>query len=329
MTIKRFVPPAYLKNAHIQSIMNSVGPRKIRAKKISKSLDSEKLIITTHKGIRLTAEFDKAINSTTKTSNSPLVILIHGWEGSSQSAYQVTTAHYLLKQGFDVLRLNMRDHGDSHHLNPEAFNSTLIGEVGDAIQVFCADRPYKNIFLAGFSLGGNFTLRIAADRGQDLGIKAAVAICPPIDPNNAMSTMNEGLFIYEKYFFKRWTRSISKKLSYFPELNFAEDLAKVKTLDDINQTFIPKFTPFIDAQSYFSAYALTGGRLSTLAIQAYLIASEDDPILPIADVDKIDHCDNLIIDKQTYGGHCGFISDANGNSWIPQRLTSIFTQHLS
>ena len=309
--------------------MNSVGPRKYLAKKITKALDSEQLIVTTELGVRLTAEFDKADPKTRVSKNAELVILLHGWEGSSQSAYQVTTAHHLLKQGFDVLRLNMRDHGESHHLNPEAFNSTLIGEVGDAIQSFCAGRPYENMFLAGFSLGGNFTLRIAADRGQELRIKAAVAICPPIDPNNAMSTMNEGLFIYEKYFFSRWTRSISKKLSYFPELNFAEDLAKVKTLDDINQTFIPRFTPFRDAQSYFSAYALTGNRLSSLAIQAYLIASEDDPILPITDVDKIDQNEHLVIDKQKHGGHCGFISDAIGNSWIPQRLTNIFTQHLS
>ena len=328
MSATRFTPPAYLKNAHIQSIMNSVGPRKIRAKKITKTLNSDKLVITTEAGVRLTAEFDKAITGASETINAELIILLHGWEGSSQSAYQVTTAYYLLNQGFDVLRLNMRDHGESHHLNAEAFNSTLIEEVGDAIQVFCADRPYENVFLAGFSLGGNFTLRIAADRGPALNIKAAIAICPPVDPNNAMTAMNEGLFIYEKYFFKRWTRSISKKLSYFPELNFAEDLAKVQTLDDINQTFIPKFTPFPDAKSYFSAYALTGNRLSALAIPAYLIASEDDPILPVADVDKIDSCEHLIIDKQEYGGHCGFITDAAGNSWVPQRIADLFSKHL-
>jgi hypothetical protein len=307
--------------------MNSVGPRKYLAKKITKALDSEQLIVTTELGVRLTAEFDKADPKTRVSKNAELVILLHGWEGSSQSAYQVTTAHHLLKQGFDVLRLNMRDHGESHHLNPEAFNSTLITEVGDAIKVFSSEQSYKGIFLAGFSLGGNFTLRIAADRGKELNINTAVAICPPIDPHNAMTAMNEGLFIYEKYFFRRWTGSISKKLTYFPELNFADDLAKVKTLEDINKTFIPKFTPFPDAESYFSAYALTGDRLNALEITAYLIASEDDPILPVADVAKINHCDNLIIEKQRYGGHCGFILDTAGNSWVPQRLTEIFKQH--
>ncbi|MDC0172160.1 alpha/beta fold hydrolase [Gammaproteobacteria bacterium] len=307
--------------------MNSVGPRKSRAKKITKTLDSEKLIIATDKGVRLTAEFDKASTKGNTNKSPMLVVLIHGWEGSSQSAYQVTTAHHLLQQGFDVLRLNMRDHGESHHLNPEAFNSTLIAEVGDAIKVFSTDRSYPSIFLAGFSLGGNFTLRIAADRGKELNISAAVAICPPIDPNNAMTAMNEGFFIYEKYFFRRWTRSISKKLACFPELNFAEDLATVKSLDDINQTFIPKFTPYPDAESYFSAYALTGNRLIGLGVTAYLIASEDDPILPVADLAKINHCDNLNIEKHRYGGHCGFILDIAGNSWVPQRLTEIFNQH--
>src|SRR5690606_41569990 len=56
-------------------------------------------------------------------------ILLRGWEGSSRSAYQLTTAQRLLGLGFDVLRLNLRDHGDSHHLNRELFNSTRSPEV--------------------------------------------------------------------------------------------------------------------------------------------------------------------------------------------------------
>ena len=73
-----------------------------------------------------------------------LVIMIHGWEGSSRSAYQVTTAKYLLDQGFDVLRLNMRDHGDTQHLNKELFNSTMTPEVAGAIEVFLKQHSYPS-----------------------------------------------------------------------------------------------------------------------------------------------------------------------------------------
>ena len=305
MTYTKFSPPTHLKNAHIQSIMNSVGPRKFRAKKITKTLKSEQLIISTEAGVRLTAELDNANTSHPATNTKALVILIHGWEGSSQSAYQVTTAFHLINSGFDVLRLNLRDHGDSHHLNPELFNSTLLAEVGDAIKSFTSDRSYSNTFLAGFSLGGNFTLRIVADRAKELGIVAAVAICPPIDPNNAMTVMNNGLFIYEKYFFRRWTRSLQKKLKYFPELDFSAEMNQIKTLEDVNQTFVPKFTPFQNPKDYFSSYALTGDRLKTLEIPAHMIVANDDPILPAEDVDKINASEHLIVERQDHGGQCG------------------------
>jgi len=293
-----FSPPPVLKNAHVQSIFNSVGPRKFRAKRIAKKLNSKPLILSTPLDIQLTAEFDRCEDVCRGISKNAVVILLHGWEGSSQSAYQVTTAHYLLNHGYDVLRLNLRDHGDSHHLNKEMFNSTMIEEVGDAIASFLKEYKYPNVFLAGFSLGGNFTLRITADRAEELTLKAAVGICPPVDPNNAMFALNNSLFIYELYFFRRWTRSIQKKQKYFPDSDFGAELKKVKTLDDVNNTFIPKYTPFDDAQSYFASYALTGDRLKELAIPAYLIASKDDPILPIEDIAKIIKPKNLIVEIQ-------------------------------
>ena len=328
ITEKVFSPPLILKNAHVQSILNSVGPRKYRAKKIAKKLASRSLILTTPMNVRLTAELDHSRDLQLKSSKNAIIILLHGWEGSSQSAYQLTTANYLLRHGYDVLRLNLRDHGESHHLNKEMFNSTMIDEVGDAIASFLSEYEYPAAFLAGFSLGGNFTLRIAADRAKELNIKAAIGICPPIDPNNAMSVLNNSLFIYERYFFRRWTRSIKKKQKYFPDDGFGVELKKVKTLDDVNKTFIPKYTSFDSAQSYFSAYALTGDRLKGLAVPAYLIASKDDPILPVADIAKIIKPENLIIEIQDNGGHCGFIQDLSAHSWVEQRLVEIFDSHL-
>ena len=323
-----FSPPPVLKNAHVQSIFNSVGPRKFRAKRIAKKLNSKPLILSTPLDIQLTAEFDRCEDVCRGISKNAVVILLHGWEGSSQSAYQVTTAHYLLNHGYDVLRLNLRDHGDSHHLNKEMFNSTMIEEVGDAIASFLKEYKYPNVFLAGFSLGGNFTLRITADRAEELTLKAAVGICPPVDPNNAMFALNNSLFIYELYFFRRWTRSIQKKQKYFPDSDFGAELKKVKTLDDVNNTFIPKYTPFDDAQSYFASYALTGDRLKELAIPAYLIASKDDPILPIEDIAKIIKPKNLIVEIQENGGHCGFIQDLSAHSWVEPRLVEIFDNYL-
>lgn len=322
-----FTPPALLKNPHIQSILNSVGPRKIRAKRLVQRLNSETLILTAEDGTRLKAEYDRS-TAPKKLARGAVIILLHGWEGSSKSAYQVTTAHYLLKQGFDVLRLNLRDHGDTQHLNQGIFNSTLTDEVAGAIADFSAQYSYQKIFLGGFSLGANFALRIAADHGEKLNLTATVGICPPVDPVNAMVALDSTVFFYEKYFFYRWSNSLKKKLQHFPEYDFGEALNSARSLNDMNKLFITKYTPFDDIDSYFASYALTGDRLASLATPTHLIASMDDPIIPVTDIERINCPEQLKIEIHPFGGHCGFILNFAAHSWIEPRLVEIFDSYL-
>ena len=322
-----FKPPRYLRNAHIQSALNSVGPRKIRANRLAEKLNSEYLILETAEGVRLAAEYDRS-SGVKASRKDALVIMIHGWEGSSRSAYQVTTAKYLLDHGFDVLRLNMRDHGDTQHLNKGLFNSTMTPEMAGAIEVFVKQHNYPSIFLAGFSLGGNFSLRIATDSGIKLGLKAVVAISPPVDPVNAMSALNQGSFIYRKYFMRRWKNSLRKKLAHFPEYNFREELENNKTFDQLNKFFVPRYTDYSDTESYFKSYALTGDRLSKLEIPAHLITAEDDPVIPVADLNKIDCPKTLKLEVYPFGGHCGFIINCKAHSFMEPRLVKIFNSYL-
>ena len=322
-----FIPPRYLRNAHIQSALNSIGPRKIRANRLAEKLNSEYLILETADGVRLAAEYDLSTNRKVCRKDA-LVIMIHGWEGSSRSAYQVTTAKYLLDHGFDVLRINMRDHGDTQHLNKQLFNSTMTPEVADAIGVFLQQHNYPSVFLAGFSLGGNFSLRIAADSGKTLGLTAVAAISPPVDPVNAIATLNQGSFIYRKYFMRRWKSSLRKKLQHFPEYDFAEELKNNKTFDELNNFFVPRYTNFSDTESYFKSYALTGDRLSKLEIPAHLITAEDDPVIPVTDLDKITCQDKLELEIYPFGGHCGFIMNFRAHSFMEPRLVALFNGYL-
>ncbi|MDH3633437.1 MAG: alpha/beta fold hydrolase [Gammaproteobacteria bacterium] len=316
--------PRHLRNAHLQTVLNSQGPRKLRARYLSKRLESEKLILQADDGTRLLAEFDRAANGC-----SVLVILLHGWEGCSRSSYMVTTAASLLAQGFDVLRVNLRDHGDSHHLNRELFNSTRSPEVASALLEFVDNHTYDHVFLAGFSLGASFALRIAADSGSGIGLDASIAVCPPTDPARAMDALNNGFFAYERYFFRRWYRSLQYKLQHFPDLDYGAELVTAKSLDDLNRIFIPRHTVYSNVDDYFAAYALVGDRLSAMAMPAYLIAAEDDPIIPVDDLKRIDPVENLQVETYRHGGHCGFIENLAAHSWVEGRIIQIIQAQLS
>ena len=162
----------------------------------------------------------------------------------------------------------------------------------------------------------------------ELGLDASIAVCPPTDPARAMDALNNGFFAYERYFFKRWHGSLQRKLQCFPELDYDEELATAKSLDDLNRIFIPQHTIYSNVDDYFAAYALVGGRLSSMAVPAYLIAAEDDPIVPVDDLNRIDPVETLQIETYRHGGHCGFIENLAAHSWVEGRMLRILQGHM-
>ena len=89
-----------------------------------------------------------------------LAVLLHGWEGSVNSNYVLANGARLYGEGFDVFRLNFRDHGDTHHLNHEIFHSCRLDEVVNALADLQRSLKARRWFLAGYSLGGNFSMRV-------------------------------------------------------------------------------------------------------------------------------------------------------------------------
>ncbi len=321
-----FTPPTGLRNAHLQSMLNSLGPRpwQVTRRSATMTARSQPLVLKgEHQGkpVKLLANFDQA-----DRSNQQLAILLHGWEGSNESTYLLSAADHLYRQGFNILRLNLRDHGESFHLNDTTFNSTLSEEVASAIADFLTRHPHRVRYLAGYSLGGNFALRIAADHGEELALTAVAAICPPVDPAHAMKRIMEGA-MYRNYFLDKWSDSLKKKLHYFPELLEHNGLPRFESLTTLNDYFVSTFTPFQHAAEYFAAYALCEDRLTALSVPAYLITSEDDPIVPVSDLRLINKPAALKIEVTEFGGHCGFIENYRLESWSDRCLSMIFNHH--
>jgi predicted alpha/beta-fold hydrolase len=111
-----------------------------------------------------------------------VAILLHGWEGSAEATYVLSLGSLLLSRGYDVVRLNLRDHGATHHLNREIFHSCRLAEVVGATRALAQRFAGARLYLAGFSLGGNFMLRVAADPQVPEGVVGAVAVSPVLDP---------------------------------------------------------------------------------------------------------------------------------------------------
>ncbi len=137
--------------------------------------------------------------------------------GQRRSYYILSLGQALFDAGVQVVRLNLRDHGDTHHLNQGIFHSCRLEEVCGAIAAIGAQHAGTAPWLIGFSLGGNFMLRVAASQDPRLGpLAGVVAVSPVLHPDSAMLAMEQGLPVYQRYFVHKWNRSLRRKQSLWP-----------------------------------------------------------------------------------------------------------------
>jgi hypothetical protein len=237
----------------------------------------------------------------------------------------MSAAGFLWNSGFNVFRLNLRDHGESHHLNKELFHSCRIAEVVGAVKTIAEKFPHEKLFLGGFSLGGNFALRVAV-RAPDAGIRLdrVVAVCPVLNPKHTMEAMEDGLFIYHWYFMKKWRRSLEIKRKYYPDLDGLGHIPRFQKISDMTDYFVRKFTDYPDLFTYLNGYTITGDALANLQIPSFIIASLDDPVIPAKDIEKLATPGCLTIETTRYGGHCGFLEDFRLLSWMDRKMEKIF-----
>ncbi len=331
-----FRPPAWLGNRHVQSILPSLAVRRSRlARRLRPVREASRaLLLDCGDGVRLQAfhashasnggsALAGAAAGAPDPARSRVAVLLHGWEGSADSVYVLSLAQLLYERGFEVLRLNLRDHGDTHHLNRGLFHSCRLPEVIGALRCVQARFAGAPLHLAGFSLGGNFMLRVAAQAEEaGLDIARVVAVSPVLDPEATLDALEYGFRAYHGYFIRKWTRSLRLKQSAWPgEYDFSE-LLRMASLRRMTGELVRRFTEFASLKDYLRGYAIVGPRLAHLRVPATLIVALDDPIIPARDLERLAPSAALRVVATRRGGHCGFLDRLSTWTWAERRAAA-------
>ena len=313
-----FRPPAVLGNRHVQSMISQVPWRRSRIADRARQLleCAQQHVLDCGDGVRL-----QGFMSAGDGNQRGVVVLLHGWEGSANSSYILSAGSRLLAAGFSVFRLNLRDHGDTKSLNEGLFHSCRIDEVVGAVRAICEQTDSPFFALVGQSLGGNFALRVAARAHQaGFSLDRVIAICPVLRPHSTMQALDEGIWIYRRYFLARWRRSLEEKAAAFPHLYRFGDLSRFRTLTETTAFFVERYTEFATLDDYLSGYAITGDVLAGLQVPSRIILAADDPVIPIGDLDSLAPSNALEVTLAGRGGHCGFVDSAMGSTWIDREI---------
>jgi len=322
---KDFRPPWPLTNGHVQTMLSSSGVRRLLLPHSARDVleGAEPMVVDGGDGVRLTGAFTA---QRTGGESRGLAVLFHGWEGSVDSTYVLQTGSRLLRDGWDVFRLNFRDHGESHHLNEALFHSCRIDEVVHALRDVARRWPRPALALAGFSLGGNFALR-AALRAPAAGIALdyALAVCPIIDASEGLFSLEQAApWFYQAYFMHKWRHSLKLKQKAFPQRHYFELTELKQSLRGLTEALVLRHTDFGSLEAYLDGYSVAGDVLAALAVPSTILTARDDPVIPVGAFEQLALPSSVELDIAQYGGHCGFIRGADMTSFTDDYIAARF-----
>lgn len=224
-----------------------------------------------------------------------------------------------------MFRLNLRDHGRTHHLNEGMFYSTLLEEVFQAVVKIAGLNQGSPVFLMGFSLGGNFALRIARRLKQEYAglLNHVVAVSPALDPDKATDAIDRNPLLHW-YFKKKWKRSLMRKQVLFPHRYQFSNMLSMATIREMTDALIEFSGLYADTKEYFAAYTLRPDSLKDITTPLTIIASRDDPAIPIEDFLQLELATSSRLIIHTYGGHNGFLRGLLAPTWYEREVIRIF-----
>ena len=261
----------------------------------------------------------------TEPRQAPAVVLIHGLEGSSESAQLRGIAERAVAAGFSAIRLNLRNCGGTESLSPTLYNSGQSNDARAVLRELIERDDIPAIFFAGYSLGGNIILKMAGELGAQVPaqLRGVCAICPTVDLSRCVDRCAlRRNRITQFYFVRSLKRRLQRKAKLFPDLYNLDGLDRVRTIRDFDDLITATHFGFRDAADYY--HRSSALRVATnITVPALILAAADDPLVPPDTFSgpAIAGNSNIRVSVQSHGGHCSFISaDAKERYWAEARV---------
>lgn len=263
-------------------------------------------------------------------SSSPsrkLAIISHGLESNSRRANVVGMARAFSLCGYDALAWNFRGCSGEPNRKPRAYHGGATDDLRAVIAHARSKRRYEEIYLVGFSLGGNLTLKCLGEAGGALPpeIKKAVVFSAPCDLRGSSERLSRfANRLYERRFLKSLKAKIELKAKLFPDVVSLAPYrqGKIKTLRDFDDVYTAPLHGFENADDYY-AKCSAKRFLSQIRIPTLIVNAQNDVFLSPScyPFDEAKASDYVFLETPRSGGHLGFVTETlpHGLYWSEMR----------
>jgi predicted alpha/beta-fold hydrolase len=318
ITNSTFRPAWWLPGAHLQTLYPTLFRRRTWP-----SLQRERLEL---------ADGDFIDLDWSGTGNGPIIVVLHGLEGSLQSHYSGGMLGALVRHGYRAVLMYFRGCSGEPNRLSRSYHS---GETGDLAKVIGHIRqryPAAPIAAIGYSLGGNVLLKWLGETGNGNELVTAVAVSVPFDLNRAARKLERGLSrIYQRHLLRKLRRSVSAKASRIALPVPTERLRELKTFRQFDDAITAPLHGFRDVDDYYHR-ASSHRFLQRISTPTLILHARNDPFLPAIAIPG-EHIlgPATTLELSEDGGHVGFITGPiplRPRYWLEERICHHLAEHL-
>ena len=329
-SVKEFVPHRLLRNRHLMTI----APAFLR-RRFPRLPPGESRLFNVEPGTQLLGN----CHWHAEPHKHPTLFLVHGLEGSSDSAYIVGCAEKGFVAGLNVIRLNQRNCGGTERLTSTLYHSGRSADFRAVVMELIERDALPEIFAAGFSMGGNLVLKMAGEFGNSAPeqLRGIVAINPSLDLASCADALGAPRnFIYNRHFVRRLKRRMRHKTELFPDIyptnGRAKSMRRVRSVREFDEKITAPFCGFAGADDYY-ARSSAMRVMASIRRPALILTAQDDPFVPFSSfgIAAIRENPNLRLVAPRHGGHCAFISNEDGPErfWAEARMVEFCKENSS
>jgi predicted alpha/beta-fold hydrolase len=306
---EEFVPRRGLFNGHLQTVVGNFLPRPpFRLTSVTETVE-----VDSADGSRVLCHCNW---QPVENANRCLtVVLVHGLEGSSDSRYIQGLSARAWRAGCNVVRMNMRNCGDSDELTPTLYHSGLSSDVGAVVDHYAKRFALERVALVGYSMGGNLVLKLAGEWGARPPLCSVAAVCPAVDLAAGSAALHElANRPYEWHFLRRLMRRYRRKASLFPHIYQKDGIGPIRSLRDFDDKIVARYCSFKDADDYY--YRAAGARVvDRIAVPTLILLALDDPFIRVTAETRAKILANPHIQfiETAHGGHCAYLGTDPGD----------------
>jgi hypothetical protein len=307
-----FEPVRWLQNRHAQTIYPSM-PWSWRSKP---ALRRERLDLPDGD---ITA-VDWLVEADSMPHAAPLLVILHGLEGSAESSYARMLMEAARDRGWRSCVLHFRDCGDYRNRLPRRYHAGETNDLRFFLNKLQSQRETSQnpgpLLAVGYSLGGNVLLKYLGESEEDTPLSAATAVSVPLDLHECAEALNDGFSkIYQRYLLKRMKNSVKQKFDRHTAAFDWERAMNARTFAEFDDSVTAPLHGFRGKQDYYdrcsSVHFLSGIQKPTLIINAL-----DDPFMTQRVIPTEDRLSEYVtLEVAETGGHVGFVN--GGPPWRP------------